>query len=191
VIIKLYKLIGRIKNKLLTFLICRNLGYAGKKIFINFPFYFIDLKSISIGNGFFCGTNCRIEAYKIYENGTFSPKIHIGENVKMNYNCHIGCINEIIIEDNVLIGSNVFISDHFHGTTESRFSDVPPFRKPLISKGRVIIEKNVWIGENVSIMPGITIGKNSIIGANAVVTKSFPEYSVIVGNPAKNISKEL
>ncbi|MBL4677498.1 MAG: hypothetical protein JKY70_15040 [Mucilaginibacter sp.] len=51
----------------------------------------------------------------------------------------------------------------------------------------VIIEDNVWIGETVSVLPGVTIGKGSIIGASAVVTKNIPPYSIAVGNPAKVI----
>jgi acetyltransferase-like isoleucine patch superfamily enzyme len=52
-----------------------------------------------------------------------------------------------------------------------------------------VIEDNVWIGESVVILPGVTIGKNSIIGANAVVTKSIPENSIAGGNPARIIKK--
>ena len=57
----------------------------------------------------------------------------------------------------------------------------------ITSKGPVIIGDYTWIGENVSIMPGVNIGKSSVIGANSVVTKSFPERSIIAGNPAKII----
>lgn len=57
----------------------------------------------------------------------------------------------------------------------------------LISKGPVVIEDNVWIGEHACIMPGTTIGKGSIVGANAVVTKDVPPYSLVGGVPAKLI----
>ena len=57
----------------------------------------------------------------------------------------------------------------------------------MVSKGPVIIEDNVWIGEGVCVLPNVTIGRNSIVGANSVVTKSFSENSVIAGNPAKLI----
>jgi lipopolysaccharide O-acetyltransferase len=65
---------------------------------------------------------------------------------------------------------------------------IEPQKRPLNSLP-VIISKNVWIGESVSILPGVRIGKASIIGANSVVTKDIPDYSIAAGNPAKVIKK--
>ena len=104
----------------------------------------------------------------------------------MQHNCHIGCIESIEIGDNVLLGSKVYVTDHFHGSITKEDIDVPPILRPLSSKP-VKIGNNVWIGDNVCIMPGVTLGNNVIVGANAVVTKSFPDNSVIVGVPAKVI----
>lgn len=98
---------------------------------------------------------------------------------------HIGALNEIVIEDNVLIGSHVLIIDHNHGTTED--VSKPPVLRELVSTGKVHIKRNVWIGENCMIFPNVTIGENSIIGAGSVVTKDIPANSVAVGNPAKVI----
>jgi acetyltransferase-like isoleucine patch superfamily enzyme len=63
----------------------------------------------------------------------------------------------------------------------------PPINRPLISKGPVIIEDNVWIGEGVCITPNVRIGKNAIVGANAVVTKDVPPNTVVAGVPARVI----
>jgi acetyltransferase-like isoleucine patch superfamily enzyme len=87
----------------------------------------------------------------------------------------------------VLIASKVYISDHFHGNVTAEELDIAPVKRKLFSKGPVIIGDNVWIGEGVVIMPGVEIGNSCIIGANAVVTKSFPKDSVIGGNPARLI----
>ena len=62
--------------------------------------------------------------------------------------------------------------------------------RPLISKGCVVIEDNVWLGDNVCVLPGVTIGKGSVIGANSVVTHSIPPYSIAVGTPAKIVLKD-
>nr|WP_143033346.1 DapH/DapD/GlmU-related protein [Prevotellamassilia timonensis] len=63
--------------------------------------------------------------------------------------------------------------------------------KDITPPGKVIIEDDCWIGFNVIILPGVTIGKGSIIGAGAVVTKSIPPYSVAGGVPAKVIKSRL
>jgi len=145
-------------------------------------------KYINIGKNFNSLYNLRIEAWDTYQNQKFTPIINIGNNVCMNTDVHIGCINEIRIGNNVLIASKVYISDHSHGEISLAALALPPIQRPLISKGRVVIEDNVWIGENVSVMPGVTIGRNSIIGANSVVTKNIPPNAVAAGVPAKIIN---
>lgn len=112
--------------------------------------------------------------------------IIIGNNVQINDYVHIGGVNSIIIEDNTLIASRVFITDHNHGSYAGNLNDTSPEVLPIkrkISSKDVHICKNVWIGESVSILPGVTIGEGSIIGANSVVSKNIPPYSIAVGIP--------
>ena len=71
----------------------------------------------------------------------------------------------------------------------NRYKILPPVSRPLVSKGKVVIGENVWIGDKATILPGVSIGDGSVIGANAVVTKDVPPYSVVVGNPARIINK--
>jgi len=77
------------------------------------------------------------------------------------------------------------ITDNAHGASNFDLLSIAPNKRPLYSKGPVIIEDNVWIGEKASIMPDVHIGYGSIVGANAVVTRDVPPYCVVIGNPAK------
>ncbi|WP_211092637.1 acyltransferase [Chitinophaga varians] len=132
-----------------------------------------------------------MEAVGYFKNDSFTPEISIGDNVTLNDFCHIACINQVIIGNNVLVASRVFITDHFHGKIDALEKDISPSDRNLYSKGPVIIHDNVWIGEGVVVMPGVTIGKGAIIGANAVVTRDVPAYAVVGGNPAKVIKSIL
>ena len=159
------------------------------QILLQRPFHILGHKYIKYGS-LYSGPGLRIECLDNFMGQSYSPSLAFGENVCMNYRCHIGVINSIVVGNNVLIGSNVLITDHSHGYNDARDIHTSPIDRILYSKGPVIIEDNVWIGENVSILPGVTIGRNSIIGANSVVTKSIPAFCIASGNPA-NVIREI
>ena len=142
---------------------------------------------IEVGNGFVAGDRFRLEAWDKYGEQKFNPSIKIGSNVIFNTDIHIGCINLIEIGDNCLFASRIYITDHHHGEPTLQMLKLSPKDRPLVSKGPVIIGKNVWVGEGVAIMPNVTVGDNSIIATNAVVTKNVPANCVVAGIPAKVI----
>lgn len=174
-------------NKLYTKMIKKQFKKCGRNIKIEYPAFIAGGKKISIGNNVMLHRNARIETLDAFQNQKFKPHLIIGNDVRINPYCHIGCVNKIIIGNDVLIASNVLIIDHFHGTSEFKQLKIPPRSRNLYCKGPIIIKDNVWIGENVSILPGVTIGKNAIIGANSVVTKDVPENAIVGGNPARVI----
>jgi acetyltransferase-like isoleucine patch superfamily enzyme/glycosyltransferase involved in cell wall biosynthesis len=149
------------------------------------PLYLIGGKYIHMGKNFCSCPGLRIECFKVNVN---DPQLIIGDDVKLNFNVHIGVINRVSIGNRVLMGSNILITDHSHGQTDKDSLETPPNLRPLYSKGAVTIEDDVWIGENAVIMPNVTIGHNSIIGANAVITKDVAPFSKVAGNPAHIIS---
>lgn len=117
-----------------------------------------------------------------------TPNLIIGSNCNFGAYNHITCTNEVSIGDNVLTGKWVTISDNSHGATDEQSLLVPPISRPIVSKGKVYIGNNVWIGDKATILAGVTIGDGAVIGANAVVTKDVPSMGVVVGNPATTIS---
>lgn len=92
-------------------------------------------------------------------------------------------IGPVSIGDNVIIAQNVVISGLNHEYTDIKV----PIRKQKVNTSRITIDDDCWIGANAVITAGVRIGKHSVVGAGAVVTKDVPPYSVIVGNPAKII----
>lgn len=111
----------------------------------------------------------------------FGKNIIIGKNVFLNTGCSFQDRGGITIGDGTLIGMNVSISTLNHGfSSETRNTTYP---------SPVIIESNVWIGTGANILPGVTIGSNSVVAAGAVVTKDVPENVVVAGVPAKVVKK--
>ncbi|WP_224746175.1 DapH/DapD/GlmU-related protein [Mucilaginibacter glaciei] len=146
-------------------------------------------KFISFNKGFTTGKGCRFEAYPI--DGK-SKVLLFGTNIQVNDHVHITAMSSVVLGNNVLIASNVYISDSTHGSYAGDAADSDPLSIPkdrLYSVNSVTIGDNVWLGEKVSVLPGVTIGSGTIVGANAVVTKSLPANVIAVGIPAKPIKK--
>jgi acetyltransferase-like isoleucine patch superfamily enzyme len=112
----------------------------------------------------------------------FEPKLIIGNRVTATGMLQISVLHEIIIEDDVMFATNIFICDASHGY---RNADLPYKFQPMEGIKPIRIGKGSWIGQNVVIMPGVEIGSNCIIGANSVVTKSIPARTIAYGSPAQ------
>jgi acetyltransferase-like isoleucine patch superfamily enzyme len=144
---------------------------------------------IIIGNNVEIYQNVKLTATDRYLDKAFTPQIIIGNNTSIKHNCHITSISCISIGNNVRIGQDVLITDNAHGKASFDLMQMDPRKRPIFSKGPVVIDDNVWIGEKSSIMPGVHIGMGSIIAANSVVTKDVPPYCVVAGVPAKIVKQ--
>lgn len=170
-------------NKVKLARLKRRIRTVGDNLDIRFPCKIHGAECILIGSEFYSGSGLRLEAWQVYRDQSFHPLITIKDKVRININCHISAINSITIEDNVLIGSNVLITDHNHGNVSREERDIPPNERKLCSKGGVLIKQNCWIGDGAVILSGVTLGKGVIVGANTVVTKSVSDYAVVTGVP--------
>ena len=116
-----------------------------------------------------------------------SPVIEIGPNCAIGRRSTISARNRICLESDVLLAPSVLIMDHNH---EYRNVQMPIQAQGTTDGGTILIEQNCWIGHGAVIVCGrghLTVGRNSVIGANTVITKSVPPYTVIAGNPARVI----
>lgn len=113
----------------------------------------------------------------------YGCNIHLGENCFINFNCTILDEANVSIGSNAFIGPNVSIYTACHPLHPEHRNTCVEWAEP------VTIGNNVWIGGSVTILPGVEIGDNVVIGAGAVVTKSFPSNVVIAGSPAGIIKR--
>lgn len=172
--------------RLLIYLLYTKIFYRSSRI-IRFPIYIRGRKHIDFGSKLTTGVGCRFEAF---ENKKSNVSLKFGKNVQLNDLVHISAMCEVTIGNDVLIASKVYISDCTHGIYSNSDQHTDPKIKPInrpYSTSPVRIGNNVWLGESVSVLPGVSIGDGAIIGANSLVNKSIPPNCIAVGSPARPI----
>jgi len=153
------------------------LNSCGSGFIVPFNLKITGYENIKIGNDF----RCMGPAYLFSHEGVLT----IGNHLRLNVNVFIAASHGTIsIGNNVALGPNVVIRAANHSANKGR----------LINEqghvvGKVIIEDDVWIGSNAVILRNVRVGKGSIIGAGAVVTKDVAPYSIVAGIPAVKISE--
>ena len=157
----------------------REASYATKKLLIQMnnssdPVEIINLLSQITGSEIDESTAVFTPLYINY-----GKHIKIGKNVFVNFDCTFLDLGGITIEDNVLIAPKVSLLSEGHSVS-------PEHRQSLVP-GHIHIKKNAWIGANSTILPGVTVGENSIVAAGAVVSTDVPDNTIVGGIPAKII----
>jgi acetyltransferase-like isoleucine patch superfamily enzyme len=178
-------LLTRIKSAVFSLMVSHCFYAIGKKCRVIPPFRFANLGRIQLGSRVIIHRNCWIHTL-IGTEDDGGPKLILGDNVAIGMNATISAAKKIVIADGVFTARNVYISDHSHA-----FLDVT---RPISDQGitkvsEVRIGAGTWLGQNVVVLPGVTIGKHCVIGANSVVNKDISDYSVAVGVPAKVVRR--
>ncbi len=167
---------------------------------INFIIYLYLQAFLNIFADIFMGNKLRYYFYKIYFKKIgkkvilnsniyieVPEKIEIGNNSGISRGCWISGGGGLIIRNNVIIGPKVIIHTANHNFTSASI--------PIMYQGhtfkKIVIKDNVWIGAGAIILPGVTIEKNSIVAAGAVVTKNVPKDVIVGGVPAKIIKDNI
>ena len=154
------------------------------------------LKFAKYARGFFAKRILKSfgEDANIEHGAVFNSSCSLGAFSSIGVDCELNGFGGITIGDYVMMGPETVIYTENHSTKRT---DIPMQQQGYEAPKPVVIEDDVWIGRRVIILPGVTIGKGSVIGAGAVVSKDIPPYSVAVGVPArvvksrKNIEESL
>lgn len=161
-------------------------GHKGKNSVIIKPMRILGKKHIYIGNNVTILNQARIEAVTKWNGADYKPSIVIKDGASIEQCCHIIAADELVIEKDVVISAFVYIAD-----CQERFDKKSRMMESELTVKRVLIKEGAFIGIGAVIMPGVTIGKKAVIGANAVVTKDVPDYEIWAGVPAKFLKKNM
>lgn len=179
------RLLGHSLSAAHSALIARRLGVRQLKL--GPRAYLRGLSCIRMGEDFAAGEGLWLEAITRFNDQEFSPRIVIGNHVRISHGVHIAATHLVEIGDHVLMGSRVLVIDHNHGkySVEHTPPSLPPTLRPLDNDKKTVIGARVWLGDGVVVMPGACIGEGSVIGANSVVRGTIPPLSIAAGAPAK------
>lgn len=114
------------------------------------------------------------------------PRLVIGDRVQIGAGCHIACVGEIEIGDEVLTAARIYIGDTYHGYEDPNTSVID---QPMAPPAKVTIGRGAFIGIGAVVLQGVTVGEQAYIGAGAVVTSDVPDRTLVVGNPARAVRR--
>jgi acetyltransferase-like isoleucine patch superfamily enzyme len=177
-----FKISRKINSIVFGYIYRFSLKSFGKSSSIFKPDIIQGLNFINIGSNSHIQPGAWLLALK---NNDTEPVLNICNNVYIGRYVHIVSINSVTISDDVLIADKVYISDNLH---EYKNVSTPIKNQPVVFKNKVTISSGAWLGENVCVI-GASIGKNSVVAANSVVTNDIPDYCVAAGIPARVIKK--
>ena len=140
-------------------------------------------KAIKVGKRVQIRKGARLEVVNGFDDGV---KMSIGEGTSIHFYFHCSAAESVTIGSDVLIAGRVYITDHDHVFDDP---DSATIKCRRLKTAPVVIEDSVWLGEGCVILKGVTVGRRSVVGANAVVTKDVPAFSVVAGVPAHIIKK--
>jgi len=171
----------RLRTRMFTMLLASQFREFGPGSRIEAPFTFWGLNQMSVADKVYIQRDCWIHVVAGYADEK-SVKITFKSHASIGKRTAIAAAQQVVIGEYVMIGSNCHVSDQAHAFTD--------LDRPIMTQGcdnikPVSIGAETWIGNNVSVLPGVTIGRHCVIGASSIVSVSIPDFSVAVGMPAR------
>ncbi|MFM0204980.1 acyltransferase [Paraburkholderia fungorum] len=161
----------------------RRLGSATR---ITFPVRWTSGHCIEIGDRVIIGRNCLLQPIERYLDQVFTPRLIIEDDCYVGHDCQFHCVNSICLGRGSVLSDQVYISDVGHGL-DPRAGLI--MDQSVRSKGPVHVGDGAFVGFASMLLAGISVGKHSVVGARSVVTRSVPDYTMVGGNPAREIAR--
>jgi acetyltransferase-like isoleucine patch superfamily enzyme len=140
--------------------------------------------SIHIGNKVHVGPNATLSAVREHYGHSYDPVVTIGDGCSFGEQLFVSCCGAISIGRDVMASARVVLTDNYHAYEDP---SIPPIYQPLSQPKPVKVGDGVFLGVGCVVLPGVTLGVRAYVGANAVVTKDVPPWTIVAGNPARPI----
>ncbi|MBL0161931.1 MAG: hypothetical protein IPP47_33480 [Bryobacterales bacterium] len=143
-------------------------------------------RHVRIGARTRIGAGAYIAAITSHAGESFDPCVRIGDDIYIGSHFHLASVSKVEIGDGCVLSDYVYMADVAHGLDPAAG---PIMAQPLVRAGDIVIGRSSFVGYRASILPGVTLGQHCVVGAGSVVTKSFPDYSMVASNPARLIKR--
>jgi acetyltransferase-like isoleucine patch superfamily enzyme len=185
IVLGFYRGCVRFRDKVFSVAISGAFASFGSQTVLALPVRISGEKRIRVGNRVFMGAGSWLQT--LTDDSNSDVAISIGDGTSIAGNCVLSAVRGVILEEEVLLARNVYISDHIH-----RYTDLS---QPVLAQGvdkiaPVLVKRGAWLGQNVVVCPGVTIGRGAVIGANSVVNEDVPDFCVAVGTPARVVKHQ-
>lgn len=177
-----YKLSSRVRERVFSLMIAGGFARFGRKSIIIPPVRLDGEGRIEIGSYVFIARGSWIQV--LPDGGNTASALIIGDCTSIAGPCVISAMRSVVLEGHVLLASNIYISDHRHRYDNA---GVPIKNQGITRVAPVLIRTGAWIGNNAVICPGVTVGRGAVVGANSVVNRDVPDFSIAAGAPARVI----
>jgi acetyltransferase-like isoleucine patch superfamily enzyme len=159
---------------------------AGVGVQVHRPHRISNPHCVQLGDRTTIGAGALIAPILQYAGVSYSPTIEIGNDVYIGPYLYMACVGRMTIGEGSVLSEYVYINDASHGFDPEAGLIM---QQTLVRRGDITIGKHCFLGLRSAVMPGVTLGDHCVVGMNSVVTKSFPEYSMIAGAPAVLIKR--
>ncbi|HTZ85303.1 MAG TPA: acyltransferase [Solirubrobacteraceae bacterium] len=175
-----YNLLRETRDRVFSLAMRSSFASLGARSRLSLPVQLVGSKRITIGSRVYFGPGCWLLTHEP------EGRLEVGDDTSIAGYCVLSAAVSVRIGRSVLFARNVYIADHRHGF---ELEDVPIIDQPLQDIRPVVVEDGAWLGQNVVLLPGVTVGRGAVIGANSVIREDVPPRSVVAGAPGRLVRR--
>ena len=171
----------RVRDRAFSLAMRSSFESFGPRSRLSLPVQLEGTRRIALGDHVYLGPGCWLLTHKP------GGHLEIGDGTSIAGYCVLSAATSVSIGRKVLFARNVYIADHRHGFERA---DIPVLEQEIADMRPIVVEDGAWLGQNVVILPGVTVGRGAVVGANSVVREDIPPRCLAVGAPAR-VVREL